>query len=167
MFNDVGSLAFTDERFDRKWQELVEFFGAGRLAFKMVAPLPYLIVSEFPLRLNDEIVLDRLTADEVTRCCQVGVLRPQSQRFPMIYSEVAVGIRRTIFLSKLIRTDNEPLARLDAADGSRFGSRPLARDDLVVDDVLSALRLLKHTQVRTAGYASWTDSLWLNAGTSF
>jgi hypothetical protein len=33
--------------------------------------------------------------------------------------------------------------------------------------VLSALRLLKHTQVRIAGHASWTDAPWLDAQTSF
>ena len=64
-----------------------------------------------------------------------------------------------MFLPKLIRTGDEPRELPDAADEGRFGSRPLLREDLVVDDVLSALRLLKHTQVRTTGYASWTDSL--------
>ena len=167
MLNDEGTFAFTDERFDRQWRDLVEFFGAERIAFKMVAPLPHLVVPDFPLRLNTDLVLDRLTEDEVTRCGQVGVLRPESQRFPLISAEVAVGIRRTMFLPKLIRTGNEPHERLDAADEGRFGSRPLWRDDLVVDDVLSALRLFKHTQVRTAGHARWTDSFWLNTGTSY
>ncbi len=36
-----------------------------------------------------------------------------------------------------------------------------------VDDVLSALRLFKHTQIRTAGHATWTDSYWLKGGTSY
>ena len=60
ILNDEGAFTFTDERFDRKWGELVEFFGADRIAFKMVAPLPYLVVPDFPLRLNNELVLDRL-----------------------------------------------------------------------------------------------------------
>jgi len=167
MLNDEGAFAFTDERFDRKWQELIEFFGADRIAFKTVAPLPHLVVPDFPLRLSDELVLDRLTEGEVTRCYQVGVLRPQSQHFPLIYAEVAVGIRRTMFLPKLIRTGGEPLESPIAEDEGRFGSRPFSRDDLVVDDVLSALRLFKHTQIRTAGHASWSDSPWLNAGTSY
>jgi Apea-like HEPN len=167
MLNDDGAFAFTDERFDRKWRELVEFFGAERIAFKMVAPLPYLVVPEFPLRLNTELVLDRFTKDEVTRCCQVGLLRPEWQRFPLIGAEVAVGIRRTMFLPKLIRTGDEPHERRDIADEGRFSNRPPGRDDLVVDDVLSALRLFKHIQVRTAGHASWTNSFWLNTGTSY
>ncbi len=157
---DHTPLTFTDERFDHKWRELVEFFGAERIAFKMIAPLPHLVVPNFPLRLNNQLVLDRLTEDEVTRCCQVGVLRPQSPRFPLISAEVAVGIRKTMFLPKLIRTGDEPHELPEAAEEGRFGSRPLLREDLVVDEVLSALRLSKYTQVRTTGYASWTDSPW-------
>lgn len=84
MLNDEGALAFTEERFDRKWRDLAEFFGAERIAFKIVAPLPYLVVPAFPLRLSNEIVFNRLTEDELTRCCQIGLLRPQSQQFPLI-----------------------------------------------------------------------------------
>jgi Apea-like HEPN len=167
ILNDEETFAFTDERFERKWRELVEFFGAERITFKMVAPLPHLVIPDFPLRLNNELVLDRLTEDEVSRCCQVGVLRPQSPRFQLIDAGVAVGIRKTMFLPKLTQTDDEPRERPDAADEGSFGSRPLLRDELVVDDVLSALRLLKHTQVHTAGHASWTDAPWLDAGTHF
>ena len=61
--------------FDSKWRELFGFFGADQIASKMVAPLPYLVVPAFPLRLNNELVLDRLTDDEVTRCYQVGVIQ--------------------------------------------------------------------------------------------
>lgn len=167
MLNDEGTFAFTDERFDCKWRELIALFSAELITFKMVAPLPRLIVPGFPLRLNTDLVLDRLTEDEVTRCCQVGLLRSEWQRFPVISAEVAVGIRRTMFLPKLIWTGDEPRERLDAAEEGRFGSRPFWRNELVVDDVLSALRLFKHTQVRTAGHAGWTDSFWLNAGTSY
>ena len=53
----------------------------------------------------------------------------------------------------------------ETGEGS-FGNRPPSRDDLVVADVLSALRLFKHSHIRTAGYAKWIDS-WLDAGMSF
>lgn len=167
MLDDEGRLAFTDERFHSKWRELVGFFGADRIGSKTVAPLPYLVVPAFSLRLNNELILDRLTDDEVTRCYQVGVIRPDSLRFPLIFGEVAVGIRRTMFLPKLIRRGDEPHEPPEAGDEGSFGNRPLFRDDLVIDDVLSALRLFKHTQIRIAGLASWTDSPWLNAGTSY
>lgn len=167
MLDDEARLAFTDERLHSKWQEMVDFFGVDRIASKMVAPLPYLVVPSFPLRLNDELVLDRLTDDEVTRCYQVGVIRPISPRFPLIYEEIAVGIRKTMFLPKLIRRGDEPHELPGAGDEGSFGNRPLLRDNLVVDDVLSALRLFKRTQIRTSGHASWTDSYWLDRGTSF
>jgi hypothetical protein len=78
-----------------------------------------------------------------------------------------VGIRRTMFLPKLIRKGDEPHEPPEAGDEGNFGNRPLFRDDLVIDDVLSALRLFKHAQIRTAGLAVWTDSFWLKGGTSY
>lgn len=167
MLDDEGHLAFTDERFRSKWQGLASFFRADRIAYKMVAPLPYLVAPAFPLRLNNELVLDRLTDDEVTRCCEVGVIRPLSLRFPLIDGKFAVGIRKTMFLPKLIRRSDEPYELPEARDEGSFGNRPLLRDDLVIEDVLSALRLFKSTRIRATGHASWTDSAWLNAGTSF
>jgi hypothetical protein len=167
MLTEEGELEFIDERFNRKWKELAQFFGTKQFPLKTIAPLPGLLVPQFPLRLSDQLVLDRLTDNEVTKCCDVGVLRPQSPRFPLIFEEVAVGIRRTTMLPKIIRKDSAPSDMPDAVSEGSFGNRPLFRDDLVVDDVLSALRLLKSTQLRTAGYASWTDSYWLGSGTSY
>ena len=168
MLDEEGRLVFTDERFHSEWREWVEFFGAERITSKAVAPLPYLVVPTFPLRLNNELALDRLTDDEVTRCYHVGVLRPVSVRFPLIYGDVAVGIRRrTMSLPKLIGRGDEPHAQSETTDEGSFGNRPILRDELVIDDVLSALRLFKHTQIRSAGFASWTDSPRLQTMTSF
>src|SRR5262249_32874789 len=132
-----------------------------------IAPLPNLVVPAFPLRLNYELVLDSLTDDEVTRCYQVGVIRPDSPRFPFILGTVGVGIRRTVCLPKLIRQGDEPQEPLKTEEEGTFGNRPLFRDDLVIDDVLSALRLFKYTQIRSAGFATWTDSPWLKGGTGY
>jgi hypothetical protein len=167
MLDDEGHLAFNEDRFHAKWQELVGFFGTDRIAFKMVAPLPYLVFPSFPLRLNNELVLDRLTDDEVTRCYQVGVLRPDSLEYPFIQGEVAVGIRRTMFLPKLIRPGDKAPEPPDAGNEGSFGNRPPSKNDLVIKDVLSALRLFKHSQIHMAGLAIWTDSYWLRSGTSF
>ena len=167
MFDDEGHLSFTDERFDGEWRKLIELFDSEEISFKTVAPLPHLVVSDFPLRLNNDLVLDRLTDDEITRCYEVGVIRPISVRFPLIYSDVAVGIRRTMFLPKGIRTGDEPQRPPEVEGEGSFGNRPPFRDDLVVDDVLSALRLFKHSQIRTAGHAQWTECYWLKGGTSY
>jgi len=148
-------------------QELSDFFGADRIVTKCVAPLPHLVVPAFPVRLNDELVLDRLTDDEVTRCYQVGVIRPTSLRFPLIYGETAVGIRRTVLLPKLLRRGDEPPELPATEDEGSFGRRPYSRADLVTGDVLSALRLFKRTQIRTAGLASWTDAPWLAGATEY
>ena len=167
VLDDVGHLAFTDERFHSKWQELVGFFGADRIACKTVAPIQNLVVPTFPLRLNNELDIDSLTDDEVTRCYRAGVIRPISLQFPLIFGEVAVGIRRTNYLPKLILRGDEPHEPPEYGDEGTFGNRPPSRADLVIDDVLSALRLFKHAQIRNTGLASWTDFPWLNSGTSF
>lgn len=166
MLDHEGVLAFSDESLDRKWQEMVGAFCSDQIPIKTIAPLPHLVVP-FPLRLSSELVLDRLTDTEVTRCCQVGVLRPMRARFPLIDAGVAVGIRRTSFSTKLIRTGAEPDQVSALTDEGTFGSRPLYRDDLVIDDVLSAMRLFKHAQVHAAGNAQWSDSFWLQGSTSY
>lgn len=165
MLSDEGGFEFSDERFDCKWRELSELLTSTKVPLKTVAPLPYLSVPNYPLRLSNELVLDRFTDEEVTRCCEVDVLQPISKSSALIDSDWAVGIRRTLILPKSIRTGNETAEMPDVEGEGTFGSRPSVRDDLVVDDVLSALRLFKHTEIGTAGYASWTDSPWLGVGT--
>jgi hypothetical protein len=168
MLDDQGNVSFSDERFNAKWCELDSFFRAGEIAFKMIAPLPHLVVPTFPLRLNDTLEIDRLTDNEMTRCCREGVLRPVSSRFPYIQDQIAIGIRRTTPLPKLIMDEEAPQQQSGKPDDEgSFGARPLDRADLVIDDVLTAIRLFKQTWIRAAGYISWTDALWLDAGMSF
>ena len=166
MRNEQGSVEFTDERFDCEFKEWVRFFSASEVATRMVAPLRYLI-APFPIRLNTEILLDRLTDEEVTRCAHVAVLRPVSEQFPVIRGEAAAGVRRTQLWPKVIRSEAETRQMIDMEDEGAFGSRPAFRDDLVVEDVLSALRLLKHTQIRAAGLAIWKDARWLDNEISY
>jgi hypothetical protein len=165
MIDEEGHLIFTSQKFYSKWQELADFFASDRIAYKTIAPLPYLVVPIFPLRLNDELVLDRLTEDEVTRCYNVGVLRPHFSGYPFVNGEWAVGIRRTTSTPKLIRQDDEPFMPPEAQDEGSFGERPPYRGDLTIDDVISALRLFKGTQIRAAGLAIWTDALGLAGAT--
>jgi hypothetical protein len=99
----------------------------------------------------------------VTRCCQVGALRSPAPQAQIILADQAVGIRRTTFWTKLIRKGDEPNEVIDFAVDGSFGRRPPWRDDLVIADVLSALRLYKHAQIYSAGYARWSDSYCLNS----
>ena len=165
MLSEEGTFLFTEEKFDHKWGELVEFFSAEQIAYKQVAPLPGFVTADFPLHLNRELVLDRLTEDEVTRCCQVGVLHPQWQKPAMITAQDAVGIRRTLFLPKTIERGDDQHEQKDQPDDGGFGNRPFWKGSLIVDDVLLALRLFKPTTVRPLGYASWTDAPLVNAAT--
>lgn len=167
MFNEQGILSFDTGRFHAEWQQLVSFFDADRITTKMVSPLPGLVVPDFPLRLNDELALDRLTENEVTRCNQVSLLRPIFHRISMIYSDVAVGIRKTSASLKVIQRDGDSNAAVSTEDKGRFGKRSEFRDDLAVEDVLSALRLFKSTKIQTLGSVSWIDAPWLSAGISF
>ncbi|MGH8588753.1 MAG: penicillin acylase family protein [Gammaproteobacteria bacterium] len=167
MLGNDGRAAFKDDRFDGMWREIVEFFSSDCVPFKTVAPLPRLVIPESPLRLNSEIVLDRLTDEEDTRCWEVGVLRPSSPRFPFIETKVAIGIRKTTHVPKRIQADDEPSESPGEANTGSFGNRCPFREDLLIDDVLSALRLFKHTQLRSADHASWTDGYPLGGGASF
>jgi len=167
MFNDEGALAFTDERFDYGLRDWVDFIGADRVASKMVAPLPGLVLPTFPLRLNDELVLDRLTDDEVTNCCQVGILQPTVPQFPLIQRDVAVGIRRTMFSPKVVQSGEEAEQASEVEEVDTFGCRPHLRDDLAIDDVLTAFRLFKNTRISTAGFASWVGSGVSQGGISY
>jgi Apea-like HEPN len=167
MFDDNGELRFVDERFDTQWRRQVEFFTATQVTYKTIAPLPFLVVPNPPLQLNTELSLDKLTEDEVSRCFQVGVLRPHSLRFPLIVAEEAVGIRATKVMPKVVRTENAPNDLPDAGNLGTFGHRPPLLENVAIEDVVSALRLFKHTRVRVAGHASWTDSWLLSGGTSY
>lgn len=164
MVDDEGILAFNEEKFCHTLDAWIDFFRSDRIDHKLVAPLPYLRVP-FPLRLNDEVTLDCMTDEEVTRCSHVGVIRPLSG-FPYIERQVAVGIRKSASLPKLIRRGDEPHEALQTDEGV-FGRRPVLYDHLVVDDVLSALRLFKRTRIRAAGLASWSSSHFGGGGTSY
>lgn len=124
MLDDEGRVFFTDEKFDSVWREVLGLFGANQISIKMVSPLPHLVIPAFPLRLNKELVLDRLTNEEVNRCYKAGVICSNSPRSPFIYDMVAVGIRRTKFLPKLILRGDEPHELPEAGDDGSFGSRP-------------------------------------------
>lgn len=159
---EVDDVRFDETLFENAWQSFADFMSADEFPIKTVAPIPGLRISA-PVRLNDELVLDFLTEGEVTRCAQVGVLRPPSESFPLIQKEVAIGLRRAVFMPKLIG-DLDSGGSIDYSDEGHFGRRPSGRDDLVVGDVLSAFRLFKSSRAVAAGIVSWTESEWVSSG---
>lgn len=167
MVDEKGALAFTDERFDQTWKELVSSFETDTLVVKTVAPIPYLSVATFPLQLNDELALDRLTEDEVTRCCEANLLRPITPTARVVSAQTAVGLRRTIWTRKLVREIDEQSRPVNIHDQGSFGRRGSFNDHLAIDDALSALRLFKEGTARTSGSASWVEFRWLGTGQSY
>jgi hypothetical protein len=168
MIDEAADVQFSEDKFNAKWKELASFFLSDWIVRTTVAPLPHLSLPFFPLQLNNQLLLDRLTDEEVTRCHQAGVIRPVSLRFPLIFAYEAVGIRTTVSFPKRIGSDAETQKETKAEiDEGTFGNRPHARDDLVVDDILSALRLFKNTQIRSSGLVSWTASPCLGTVMSY
>lgn len=160
------TIAFDQDRFKREWLAFSEFLLAERIGFKTIAPIPGLQLPGFPFQLNDELVIDRLTDDEVTRCVSVNSLRPTFEGFPVIEAETAIGIRKFDYLPKTLGADpSSSLEPLSGSEGS-FGRRPAFRYDLLCDDVLCALRIFKHGRIHCTGGASWTDA-WLSMGITY
>jgi len=162
-----GDFRFNDDLFTRAWLSQEQFFCANGFWYKLVAPLPHLIVSNFPLKLNEEVFLDRLSDDEVTRCYQIGVIKTLTPTIRFINSQEAVGIRQRKFLRKVIRKSGDSDETGDTTNDGSFGKRPILQSHLIVNDVLLALRLFKRTKITATGSAMWSDSAWLNASTHF
>lgn len=167
MFDDEGRLAFSNERFQDGWNEMMGFFGATTVRVVTVAPLPSLAIPSFPLQLNDEIALDRLTDEEVNRCYLGGIILPMSPQFPVVDGAVGVGVRRVTRVPKVMRRGDEPIDPTIFTDEGSFGRRPVIQSDLTIDDVLTALRLFKRTKVRGLGYASWAEAFSVAGAISF
>jgi hypothetical protein len=165
--DDQEHIEFSDERFNKKWTELEQFFCSDSCLVKLVAPLPGLDLPRFPLLLNSEIELDRFTEEEATRCFHIGLIRPMSMRFPVIDGKNVVGVRCVTSTPTIISEPDQSIPHAEAVAEGRFGRRPLGMQHLLVDDVLSALRLFKRADIRAAGYASWTDAYALRGGTMF
>lgn len=117
--------------------------------------------------MNDELVLDHVDEDEVTRLGAVGQIRPTIPNFGLIYSGTAVGVRRTCKINRTIRDGDQATTTIAIVGKGVFGMRPASRDNLLVDDVLTALRLFKTGMIQVAGTASWVDAFFLSGGTAF
>jgi Apea-like HEPN len=166
--DESGSLKFDEDKFHRQWNNWSDLFVNDNVRVVTVAVLPYLKIDVFPLRLNQEVILDRLTDDEVNRCFNSGVFQPQGFRPPFVPDDVAVGVRNIVRVPKEISTGGDYRSGIltSKSDDGSFGRRPVNRGDLLVDDILSAMPLFRHTNIRAVSIASWVDSDVLNTGTS-
>jgi hypothetical protein len=160
MYTENGGFRFDDDRFHQEWDLIDRFLRAETFDHVTVAPLPKL-VAQFPVKISDNILIDRLTDDEVTRCARVEILGPLMPDVELIHGDEAVGIRCTTTIGKVLGE-----ADVDSEPG-RFGKRGLLAPITIVDDVLTALRLFKRGNVQCPGEVSGVKAWLLNAGHSF
>lgn len=162
---DSDEPVFSDALFDKEWTAVMAALDSDDIPFKTIVLFPLLQLPTFPISLNDQIVLDRFTEDEVTLCVREGLMRPEHRPIrvtgkieirEIIFAQVSVGLRREILLPKLILNEHHLGAAQTTEDG-RFGRRPALRPELLVEDILVALRLFKATQIKCAGYYSWHE----------
>lgn len=169
MLNGSGEFEFSEATFRDRWQDIVTFLESQTLRSIAIFPIRGLTLSAAPIRISDGIELDYLSHAEIERCNRFGVLHSIFPEGPMEgeFSD-STGIRITANLPKVVGDDDTRASSLpNEIDSGKFGNRPLQREDLVAEDVLVALRLLRHTTIRCNGYAKWIDSFWLDGGTTY
>ncbi len=160
MFSEDGRFEFQEDRFRKKCDLIAGYVLATTFDYVTVAPLPG-FDAPFPVKISDNIMIDRLTDEEVGRCVQVGILRPLSPNFEVIFEDSAVGIRCTTNTKKVIGEANP------VSESGSFGRRSLVDATTIVDDVLTALRLFKQGRVQCTGEVSGVKAWLLSAGHSF
>lgn len=158
------STKFVESAFETQIEKLRRFCSSETLNYSVICPIPYLKSDTFPLRLSDETVLDYLTDDETRYCIAVGVLQPNSPSHPIVESSLAVGIRNTLKLPKIIRGHSKKLA-VGNTEGE-FGRRTNYRPDLIAEDVLSTFRLVKRARLYCAGFVGISDEPFMEFGVS-
>src|SRR5439155_17879679 len=71
---DDGTVSYSDDAFNTRWDEISRALLASDLTRNTVAPIPGLASDSFPIVLDENLVLDELTDDEVDNCVSVGLL---------------------------------------------------------------------------------------------
>jgi hypothetical protein len=169
MLDADGQLEYSEATFRDRWQDIVMFLESQTLRSIAIFPIHGLTLSAPPIRICEGIELDYLSQAEIERCNRVGVLHSVFPHHP-IEGEFngTAGIRITGYVPKVVRGDGTGASAFPVeGDRGKFGNRPLQREELWAEDVLVALRLLRHTTIRCNGYAKWVDSFWLDGGTNY
>ena len=159
MVRDDGQIEFDEGLFSAKWEEIARDLYATDLTRVTVAPLPRL-VAPYPINLADGVELDRLTDEEVASCADTRILGTFVPGFEYVQAGDAVGLRCTVSVKKAV---GEPLDAGQLAQTGEFGRRPAWAQHLLVDDVLTTLRLVKEGRVRATRQIS-TIKGWMLGG---
>lgn len=157
MSSEDGRFEFQQDLFDEYINSLDHDLTTTTINFVTVGPLPYISTS-FPVDISDNIVIDRLTDNEVSLLAKSGILRSRMLSFELIEQVDAVGIRCTEQIDKLVGGGTP------ATETGRFGHRTIADPTTTVGDVLTALRLLKHGGLVCPGEVSAHETILFQSG---
>ena len=164
LIDDNGLLEFSEEKFEEGWKNATTIFLANSFRFETLVAIPGLDLARFPLRLDEGIVIDLFSEREVSIGYRAGLIQSISPTFFLVEPENAVGIRRTVFLSKIVYDPTKTtLPTLDMPKGS-FGCRHVFDHSSWVDDILLCFRLLKRNHFHSAGVVTWCDDSDLVGG---
>ena len=83
MYTEDGRFKFDENRFQQGWASINDFLSAETFDYVTIAPLPR-FKPPFPVQISENIVIDRLTNEEVNRCALVGILGPLMTSFELI-----------------------------------------------------------------------------------
>lgn len=147
---DDGAVQFSREEFAATWSRLTSFFESTQFNWTLLAPILSLEETSLPIALSDSIALDKFSEAEVTRLVQAGLLQSLSPRFPFIFGKDAVGLRIVILIPKVV----DQFARSSKSKPSHFGKLETSRGPFLLDEVLTALRLVDAGTVRSPGSVS-------------
>ena len=158
MFSEDGRCEFQDDGFQLEWDLIAQFLGTESFDYVTIAPLPR-FVAPFPVTISENILIDRLTDEEVNRCVRAGILRSVHDEW--IDGASAVGIRFTTRIEKVVGKA-DPVSKTGS-----FGRRCSGDAPTIADDVLTALRLFKQGRVQCPGTVSGVQAWFLGAALSF
>ena len=132
-----------------------------------LAPLPGVRSSLFPFQIDEGVVIDELSDEEINACAKTGTLRPLFPSMTMFGPDECVGVRIELS-SPSVRSlpGAEPAFAPNefALAPHHFGKRAPYRWAHLVEDVLFILRLAKHEFVTAAGSVHFQTG---HMGTSF
>ena len=152
MIGDSGGLLFDVGHFERGWSEIVNTLDPPTISREALAPLPGLTAQLLPIELNEGLVIDKLTDDEIRLCIRAAIFQAILPGFPFVNPRGGLGIRWTTYHQKLQSDGGEGLSA-PPVDPGTFGQRHPLYAPLLMDDVLTALRLLKAGLIWCPGVA--------------
>jgi hypothetical protein len=154
---DAKTVRFDSARLAAKLEDIRASLAEPTLDATALVLLPRLIADTFPIDISSTISIDYLSEQEKHQCLSLGLLREDHSFMGpgLVDPQDFVGMRIRFQLERIVLPLNSAsLAGRESAtipDSRSFGDRNPSRLDLILEDALIALRLLKPGFVRCPG----------------